>query len=158
MWMAIEIERKFLLKNRNWRKLAEKGTVYKQGYLTAPGGSSSIRVRSSDHCAWLNIKSATMGMTRTEFEYEIPFDDAEQILTNLCLKPVIHKTRYELRMGQHVWEIDEFHDDNDGLVVAEIELNSEQEEFDKPEWLGEEVTDDKRYYNVSLVNNPYKNW
>ena len=155
--MAVEIEHKFLLASNQWRELAFGSVIYKQGYLSSHP-TSSIRVRISDKKAWFNIKSATIGTQRQEFEYEIPLSDAQEILDTLCAKPIIEKTRHFVTMGTHIWEIDEFYGDNAGLVVAEIELSAEGEVFAKPDWLGVEVTQDLRYYNNNLARNPYKNW
>lgn len=155
--MAIEIERKFLVKNDNWKPGISHSTKIRQGYL-APLSKSSVRVRIEGDSANINIKSATLGIRRSEYEYTIPMSDALEMLDNLCDEAQINKTRHHLPADQHTWEIDEFYDDNEGLIVAEIELNSEQEDFIKPEWLGEEVTDDIRYYNVNLIKHPYKNW
>lgn len=155
--MATEIEHKFLLKNDNWREKVSYRAIYKQGYLTSQP-TSSIRVRISDKQAWLNIKSATIGTQRSEYEYEIPLCDAEEILENLCLKPVIEKIRYFIKHESHLWEIDEFAGENAGLIVAEIELNSQDEAFEKPDWLGKEVTQDVRYYNNNLAKFPYSQW
>ncbi len=155
--MAIEIERKFLLANENWRDFVSQSVIYKQGYLSSQP-TSSIRVRISDKHAWLNIKSATIGTQRAEYEYEIPLSDAQEILNTLCLKPVIEKTRHFVTHETHLWEIDEFEGENVGLIVAEIELNSVDEIFAKPEWLGEEVTHDIRYYNNNLAREPYSKW
>jgi adenylate cyclase len=155
--MAREIEHKFLLANEDWRKKVEKSVQYKQGYLSSQP-TSSIRVRISDHHAWLNIKSATIGTERLEYEYDIPLQDAEEIIAALCKKPLIEKTRHFIPIDDHLWEIDEFAGDNTGLVVAEIELAEKDQLFHKPQWLGEEVTHDLRYYNNNLAINPYKNW
>ena len=155
--MATEIERKFLLKNSDWRKSADNGTAYSQGYLVG-SKSSSVRIRTQGERAFLNIKSATIDVTRQEFEYEIPFSEATEMLETLCEKPLINKTRYHIKNGNHVWEIDVFSGDNDGLIVAEIELNDKDESFDKPAWLGDEVSSDERYYNVNLGKHPFKDW
>jgi len=155
--MALEIERKFLLKNDSWRESVSRSSVIRQGYL-APLDTSSVRVRLDGDKANINIKSATLGISRLEYEYEIPLTDAHEMLDSLCRKPQIHKTRHIVVVGSHVWEIDEFYDENKGLFVAEIELETEQEEFVKPEWLGEEVSSDPRYYNVNLIRQPYKGW
>ena len=155
--MAIEIEHKFLLASDNWREFVSHSVVYKQGYLSSQA-TSSIRVRISNQQAWLNIKSATIGTQRSEYEYEIPLSDAHEILDNLCLKPVIEKTRHFVKYENHLWEIDEFEGENAGLIVAEIELNSVDETFAKPEWLGAEVTQDMRYYNNNLARKPYCQW
>lgn len=155
--MAVEIEHKFLLANNGWRKDVQKTIKYKQGYLSSQP-TSSIRVRISDQHAWLNIKSATIGTSRLEFEYEIPLADAEIIINTLCGRPLIEKSRHFIRMDNFVWEIDEFEGENAGLIVAEIELAKQGENFPKPNWLGHEVTHDLRYYNNNLALNPYKNW
>ncbi|MBE0437722.1 MAG: CYTH domain-containing protein [Methylomicrobium sp.] len=155
--MAIEIEHKFLLLNDDWRKLVTKSTKYKQGYL-ASEKNASIRVRISDDEAWLNIKSATIGNFRHEYEYEIPYHDAEEIINNLCRKPLIEKTRHLIPIGPHIWEIDEFEGENQGLIVAEIELQETDQAFAKPEWIGQEVTHDLRYYNNNLSLKPFSKW
>jgi len=155
--MPTEIERKFLLKNSSWKKLADEGTQYSQGYIVG-SKHASVRVRIQGKRAYLNIKSATIDIVRQEFEYEIPFDEATEILETLCEKPLIDKVRYLIKHENHVWEIDVFSGDNDGLIVAEIELKNKDEKFIKPDWLGEEVSDDKRYYNVCLVKHPFKDW
>jgi adenylate cyclase len=155
--VATEIERKFLVKDDSWRQAAKDGVRLRQGYL-AGGEASSIRVRSGGGVAHLNIKSATLGVRRREYEYPIPLQDAEEMLDHLCRRPLIEKTRYHVQHAGHTWEVDVFEGDNAGLVVAEIELTSEDETFAKPTWAGEEVSHDPRYYNVSLVNQPYKEW
>ena len=155
--MALEVEHKFLLANDDWRDEVDHAVYYKQGYLSG-SPLSSVRVRISDTHAWLNIKSATIGTYRQEFEYEIPLADANAILDDLCHKPVIEKVRHFVSHQDHLWEIDEFKGDNAGLIVAEIELSQIGESFAKPHWIGAEVTDDLRYYNNNLTKNPYKNW
>ena len=155
--MAIEIEKKFLLLNDNWKALSNGGIVYKQGYLVG-SKQASVRVRLEGNKARLNIKSATLGIRRMEYEYEIPLSDANELLDNLCEKPIIEKTRHFVHYGEHEWEIDVFAGENEGLVVAEVELKDENEPFERPAWIGEEVSDDPRYYNVSLVKHPYRNW
>ncbi len=155
--MAIEVEHKFLLANSDWRKDIQKSIKYKQGYLSAQP-TSSIRIRTTDQHAWLNIKSATIGTSRLEFEYEIPLDDADIILNTLCGKPLVEKTRHLIPIGRFIWEIDEFEGDNLGLVIAEIELTKQGENFPKPSWLGSEVSGDLRYYNNNLAKKPYKYW
>ena len=129
----------------------------KQGYL-ATVDKASIRVRVADGRAHLNIKSATLGIRRSEYEYEIPLQDGEEMLTNLANGSVIDKVRYKVRCGDHLWELDVFHGDNAGLVVAEIELASEDEPFEMPEWAGDEVSGDARYYNSCLVKHPFCDW
>lgn len=155
--MAIEIERKFLLSDDNWRKVADAGTRFRQGYLIG-AERASVRVRIEGDRANLNIKSATLGIHRQEYEYPIPLDEAEELLDTLCEQPQIIKTRYLVPYGDHTWEIDVFDGDNAGLVVAEVELAAEDEVFARPPWIGEEVSGDTRYYNVCLVNHPYKDW
>ena len=160
--MATEIERKFLLANDRWREQADAGITVRQGYLTdSSSGSeqkSSIRIRIAGEQANLNIKSATLGITRQEYEYPIPLADAHALLDSLADGPLIEKTRYHVQHGAHTWEIDVFTGDNQGLVVAEIELGAEDEAYERPAWLGEEVSDDPRYYNVCLVKHPFKDW
>ena len=155
--MAIEIEHKFLLATNNWRAHVSHSTRYRQGYLSALA-TTSIRVRVSDERAWLNIKSAVIGSSRHEYEYNIPLADANELLSNLCRKPLIEKTRHFVNHDGHLWEIDEFSGDNAGLIVAEIELLAVGEHFSKPAWLGNEVTDDFSYYNNNLSQNPYSHW
>ena len=155
--MAVEIEHKFLLANNDWRQQVSYFVKYKQGYLSAVA-TSSIRVRISNDQAWLNIKSATIGTHRHEYEYEIPLSDAQEIITNLCSKPIIEKTRHIVINENNTWEIDEFEGDNSGLIVAEIELLEVGASFSIPAWLGEEVTSDLRYYNNNLASHPYSVW
>ncbi len=155
--MAIEIERKFLLANDAWRALVSKSIHYRQGYLNSDA-HSSVRVRISDDTAKINIKSATIGAQRQEYEYDIPAEDAHELLSTLCNKPLIEKIRHLVVIGQHTWEIDEFAGENQGLIVAEIELNQVDEYFDKPAWIGQEVTEDVRYYNNQLAKQPYTTW
>jgi len=155
--MAKEIEHKFLLKNNDWKTQISKSSTYKQGYMVSDE-TRSVRIRISDDTAWLNIKSATIGTFRQEFEYEIPLKDGIEILDTLCQRPMIEKTRHLVTYKQHTWEIDVFTGDNDELIVAEIELSEVGEHFEIPSWVGKEVTSDIRYYNNSLCKNPYKNW
>ncbi len=155
--MATEIERKFLLRDESWRDIANSGTRFRQGYLIG-AERASVRVRIEGEQANLNIKSATLGIHRQEFEYPIPLEEAEELLDTLCEQPQIIKTRYLVPYGEHTWEIDVFDGDNVGLVVAEVELAAEDEAFERPSWIGEEVSGDTRYYNVCLVKHPYKDW
>lgn len=155
-FMGKEIERKFLVKDSTYKKLCS-GKLYKQGYLFS-NPDKTVRVRLVDNKGFLTIKGKGNGLTRDEFEYEIPSADAEEILQKMCHKPFIEKTRYTYSYMGHTWEIDEFHGENEGLVVAEIELENEDENFEVPEWIGEEVTYDKKYFNSNLIKNPYKNW
>ena len=155
--MGIEIERKFLLRNEDWRKAVEHSVRLRQGYLSE-AAHCSVRVRTSSEHAWINIKSLTIGAKRQEFEYEIPLADAHQMLDTLSQKPLIEKIRHYVRFGGHSWEIDEFEGENAGLVVAEIELRMESEAYERPPWVGDEVTQESRYYNTNLAINPYSNW
>ncbi|MGY6629377.1 MAG: CYTH domain-containing protein [Wenzhouxiangella sp.] len=153
--MGKEIERKFLVAGDGWRSSRKRR--YRQAYLSTDK-HRTVRVRVVDEAAWLTIKGLTKGVTRAEFEYPIPLADAETLLAELCLQPVIDKTRYLVEQGKHTWEVDEFHGVNDGLVVAEIELASEDEAFEKPDWLGEEVSGDPRYFNANLIAHPFSEW
>lgn len=155
--MGKEIERKFLVTSEAWRTHAEAGVPFLQGYLCEPK-TASVRVRIEGPVARLNIKGATLGISRAEYEYAIPVQDADEILRTLCAGPLVEKTRYHVHHRDHLWEIDVFAGDNAGLIVAEIELRREDETFDKPDWLGAEVSHESRYYNVMLAQHPYKNW
>jgi adenylate cyclase len=154
----IEIERKFLVKNESFKAEAFTQNRITQGYLSSIP-ERTVRVRVKGDKAYLTIKGMTneTGMSRFEWEKEIPVDEAKSLLF-LCEKGVIDKTRYEVKINQHVYEVDAFHGENNGLIIAEIELDSETEAFEKPNWLGQEVTNDKRYYNSNLSLNPYSNW
>ena len=154
--MATEIERKFLVKDEQWRSLGV-GTVYRQGYLSTKK-SCSVRVRLVGNQGFLTIKGLTEGFSRTEFEYPIPAEDAQEMLDHLCDHPLIEKTRYKIEYAGLTWEIDEFAGDNQGLIVAEVELSDENYSLELPDWIGQEVSDDPRYYNVNLVQNPYSKW
>ena len=154
--MAFEIERKFLVINDSWRDRA-KGEVYRQGYVSI-NKKNVTRVRVVNDKGYLTVKGGDQGLKRLEFEYIIPFEDASEMLQKLCEKPLIEKIRYEVEINGLVWEIDEFKGDNSGLVVAELELLSENQEFEKPGWAGVEVTKDPRYLNVNLTRNPYGAW
>lgn len=154
--MGREIERKFLVRGNGWRGLVE-GSAYRQGYLSS-AKERIVRIRTINDRAFLTVKGPTTGATRAEYEYEIPLADGREILETLAEKPLIEKRRYRVPFGGLIWEIDEFAGDNAGLVVAEVELESEGQEFQKPEWLGEEVTADPRYFNASLIRHPYTRW
>jgi adenylate cyclase len=155
--MAVEIERKFLVNDDRWREQVFRHSKMRQGYLNDTK-QSSVRVRVAGDTAYLNIKSATLGIYRKEYEYSIPVGDANEILSELAQKPLIEKTRYYVKNAGHVWEVDVFEGDNAGLVVAEIELSGEDEVFERPSWAGAEVSADPRYYNVCLAKHPYKTW
>lgn len=154
--MGKEIERKFLVIGEAWRGLAQ-GTLYRQGYLNS-AKERTVRVRTVGDRAFLTIKGLTVGASRVEYEYEIPFEYGNFLLDNLAEKPIIEKKRYRIPQGKFVWEIDEFFGENQGLIVAEIELESEDEAFDRPEWAGQEVTGDPRYFNSNLIRHPYTRW
>lgn len=154
--MAKEIEHKFLVKGDAWRQLA-KGTHYRQGYLNSTK-ERTVRIRTIDDKAFMTVKGPTVGLTRMEFEYEIPHADCVTMLENLAEKPIIEKARYKIPQGDLTWEIDEFFGVNEGLIVAEIEVPDENTVFEKPEWVGEEVSDDPRYFNSSLVKHPFTTW
>lgn len=155
--MAIEIERKFTIKNNDWQSAVFKKEYYCQGYMVSTE-PASVRVRITGDQANLNIKSATLGIQRQEYEYPIPLADAKELLNDLCTKPLIEKTRHFVVVDGKTWEIDVFHGDNDGLIVAEIELEHTDEIFTLPSWADQDVSDDVRYYNVKLVAHPFKNW
>jgi adenylate cyclase len=154
----VEIERKFLVTSNAFKDEAFAQNRIKQGYLNSVP-QRTVRVRIKGNKGFLTIKgiSNEAGMSRFEWEKEIPVDEAEKLLV-LCETGVIDKTRFEVKTGKHVVEIDEFYGENEGLIMAEIELQSETESFEKPVWLGVEVTNDKRFYNSYLSNNPFKNW
>ncbi len=154
--MGKEIERKFLVKGEAWKALAA-GTVYRQGYLSTVK-ERTVRVRTVGEKGFLTIKGVTTGVTRAEFEYEVPAADANAMLDGLCEKPLVEKTRYRIPLDGYTWEVDEFHGDNDGLVVAEVELKSADEKPPLPEWVGEDVSSDPRYFNSNLVKKPFKTW
>jgi len=155
--MAQEIERKFRVRNDGWRAASDGGRRIRQGYLVAEK-ARSVRVRVAGDEAKLTIKGESRGAVRPEYEYAIPVADAEAMLDGLCLEPRIEKTRHLVEHVGWTWEVDEFHGENRGLVVAEVELDSDQDDPPRPDWLGEEVTDDPRYYNANLVGSPYSRW
>lgn len=154
--MATETERKFLVKGSDWRQAAAS-KVLKQGYI-ADDTRVAVRVRIAGDDAFLTIKGAKSGISRLEYEYAIPVTDAEEMLTRLCQRPIIEKTRYTLDHEGLEWIVDEFAGDNAGLLVAEVELEREDQPVPLPDWAGEEVTDDPRYLNVNLVKHPYRSW
>ncbi len=155
--MAKEIERKFLVSSDGWRSGAV-GKPYCQGYITTAKPGQSVRARIAGDQGYLTIKGPANGLSRAEFEYPIPVTDAREILETLCIQPLIEKVRYRLPIGELVWEIDEFKGENAGLVIAEVELTSESQSVDLPEWIGAEVSGQAKYYNASLVKNPYSKW
>ena len=155
--MGIEIERKFLVKNDSWRGSVECEWRILQGYL-ATTGTLTVRVRLKEDAAWLTLKGPPRGLVRSEFEYPIPAEDAEAMLRELAILPVIEKVRYRVPYSLHYWDLDVFTGDNAGLVLAEIELTREHEPFDLPGWAGVEVTGDPRYSNANLARRPFKDW
>ena len=159
--MGIEIERKFLMKNDDWKAHVTETHIIKQGYLQSgldKTQKSSVRIRISNKLANINVKSVELSAVRQEFEYEIPLHDAEQMLATLCGDVVIEKTRFYVPYESHLWEIDVFAGENKGLQMAEIELGSLDEHFERPDWLGPEVSHDERYYNIYLLKKPFKQW
>lgn len=154
--MAQEIERKFLVRRELWRP-AGRGVPYRQGYLSSVK-ERVVRVRIAGDEAFLTVKGETENLTRPEFEYPIPLADAAAMLDDLCERPLIEKTRHVEKVGDHTWEIDVFHGENDGLAMAEIELDCPDEPFRRPPWAGREVSGDPRYFNSSLSRQPFRNW
>ncbi|ACK69016.1 adenylate cyclase [Gloeothece citriformis PCC 7424] len=155
--MAIEIERKFLVKGDGWRSLGS-GIVYRQGYIGTQNPETTVRVRVIGEQGYLTLKGKTQGAVRAEFEYPIPVEDALEMLDTLCDRPLIEKTRYKIKQGELTWEVDEFIGDNQGLIIAEVELQQENQVIELPDWIAQEVTGDLRYYNVNLVKNPFLKW
>lgn len=153
--MGKEIERKFLVISDDWHN--DTGTRYRQGYLNREK-ERTVRVRVAGDKGYLTVKGITTGAVRSEFDYEIPISDAETMLEELCEHPLIEKVRYRVAFENVVFEIDAFFGDNQGLVIAELELEEENQPFPRPAWLGKEVTDDPRYFNSNLVRNPYSQW
>ena len=153
--MAKEIERKFLVDLSKLENLPE-GNVIRQGYIPAEG--ATVRVRTMNEKAFLTLKGKMSGITRSEFEYEIPLTDALAMLQELCSPPLIEKTRYLIPYAGHTWELDIFEGDNDGLIMAEVELSHEDEVIELPPWITKEVSNDRRYYNAALRLNPYCLW
>lgn len=154
--MGREIERKYLLANDGWRGLVQ-GVPIRQGYLSADK-DCTVRVRIAGDRAFLTVKGAAVGASRPEFEYPIPAEDARAILGNLAKRPLVEKIRHVIPYAGMTWEVDEFCGDNRGLILAEIELESEDQDFALPPWIGKEVTADPRYYNANLVRNPFTRW
>lgn len=154
--MATEIERKYLVRNDAWRE-GTRGILFRQGYLSAEP-DRTVRVRLEGDIGKLTIKGKTEGIRRSEYEYQIPLQEATELLNTLCLRPLIEKTRYRVEHAGLIWEIDEFYGANEGLVMAEVELESEETEISLPDWVGQEVSDNPRYYNANLVALPFKNW
>jgi len=157
--MSLEIERKFLLASNAWQDIADNGTVYEQGYVATAIPGQTVRVRIAGTSGFLTLKSPSKGLSRAEWEYEIPVTDAHDLLETLCKASRIRKTRYLVPASNGLtWEIDVFERENSGLVLAEIELPSEDQEIEFPDWIGAEVSDDPRYFNANLVEHPYSAW
>ena len=154
--MAKEIERKFLVRGNTWRG-QDGGKRYRQGYLSIVK-ERTVRVRTTGDKGFITIKGMSVGATRSEYEYEIPLADANEMLDRLCERPLIEKTRYRVSHEDLVWEIDEFEGDNRGLIIAEAELKDETQSVTLPGWIGQGVTDDPRYFNANLVANPFSKW
>ncbi len=156
--MAQEIERKFLVTSDAYKQQAKKATRITQGYISSVP-ERTVRVRIKGDKGFITIKGIgnESGASRFEWEKEIPVEEVKELL-KICEPGIIDKTRYIVEVGNHIFEVDEFYGDNEGLVVAEVELKEENEEFEKPEWLGKEVTGDVRYFNSMLMKNPFKNW
>ena len=154
--MALEIERKFLVIDDSWKSQVVRSHVLKQGYLASSPGPT-VRIRTSDESAFLTIKGKTIGISRVEFEYEVPMEEALDLL-KLSTNTPIEKTRHIIKADGHVWEIDVFEGANQGLVLAEVELRSEDEQVILPSWIGSEVSHDPRYFNSYLSENPFSNW
>ena len=154
--MPTEIERKFLVRGDRWRALGS-GTAYRQGYLSTEI-DRTVRVRTIADRGYLTIKGRSVGAARPEYEYEIPLEEANEMLDKLCKRPLIEKSRYKIEHRGFTWEVDDFAGENKGLVIAEIELSDEQQQFDLPDWIGEEVTGDPRYLNANLIRHPFSRW
>ncbi len=154
--MGLEIERKFLVNKNLWIPLNE-GVLYRQGYIYTYNGNT-VRVRVAENQGYLTLKGRTKGSARSEFEYVIPLEEAREMLDLLCDRPLIEKIRYKEKIGELTWEIDEFLGENKGLILAEVELESEDQKVTLPRWIGQEVTQHARYYNSNLAKNPYSQW
>jgi adenylate cyclase len=154
--MALEIERKFLVVGDAWRSLAT-GILYRQGYVLL-GVGKTVRVRVAGSTGYLTIKGPSVNLARAEFEYEIPLDDAMTLLDTLCEQPLIEKMRYKIPYAGMTWEVDEFAGENQGLIVAEVELATADQAIALPPWVGTDVSDDPRYFNAYLVQHPYRQW
>jgi CYTH domain-containing protein len=154
--MPTEIERKFLVKSEEWRTLGT-GTIYRQGYIATKKGTT-VRVRLAGNQGYITIKGTSKGISRAEYEYPIPTEDAQEMLDNLCEPPLIEKTRYKIEIAGLIWEVDEFAGKNQGLIVAEVELTDANQTIEMPDWIGQEVSDDARYYNANLAQHPYSEW
>ena len=162
--MATEIERKFLVKPEEWQQFRQNSdptllssTLYRQGYIFS-SVNKTVRIRIAGDRGFITIKGPTVGYSRSEFEYSIPLADAEVMLNQLCELPLIEKTRHKVAWDNLIWEVDEFAGDNQGLMVAEVELSDTNQAITLPDWAGEEVSDDPRYFNASLAKHPFTRW
>jgi adenylate cyclase len=154
--MGREVERKYLVKGEAWRR-AGHGVRHRQGYLSTDP-DRSVRVRVAGNEAFITVKGKSKGAARDEYEYTIPIGDAKKMLRTLCVKPLIEKTRYVIKDGERKWEIDKFARENKGLVIAELETDDDSRQIEKPDWVGDEVTGDPRYFNLNLVRHPFSEW
>ena len=154
--MATEIERKFLVNGNRWRTLGT-GIVYCQGYISTTNGAT-VRVRIVGERGYLTIKGLTVGTSRPEFEYPIPIEDAQEMLNTLCDRPLIEKIRFTIEQADLIWEVDEFLGENQGLIIAEVELTDENQVIELPDWIGVEVSNDTRYFNANLAKHPFNKW
>ncbi|MBE2246628.1 MAG: CYTH domain-containing protein [Candidatus Competibacteraceae bacterium] len=155
--MGIEIERKYLVDKLIWRNMHKgSGELLRQGYIYADA-NKTIRIRATSNKGFITIKGKTAGLSRPEYEYEIPVDEANELLSHFC-HSTISKIRYVLYDKGRAWEVDEFLDENEGLIVAEVELDDEKEIVERPDWIDREVTGEEKYYNAVLIHQPYKNW
>jgi len=156
--MKTEIERKFLVVGDGWRTAAGAGERYEQGYISCDPEKITVRVRLAEKKGFLTLKGPSEGISRSEMEYEIPGDEARYMLEHFCGERIVSKTRCCLEINGLQWEIDEFSDANQGLILAELELETEDQPFEKPDWLGVEVSHDPRYFNAELSQNPFSEW
>lgn len=155
--MAREIERKFLVDQNLWRP-TDQGILYRQGYIQTSTAGKTVRIRVQGQEGRITVKGPTIGLSRAEFEYPIPLADALEMLDTICDHPLVEKRRHRIPFGDLLWEVDVFLGENQGLVTAEVELESEDQRFERPEWLGLEVSQDYRYSNSQLARNPYRSW
>lgn len=156
--MKTEIERKFLVVGDAWRAVAGVGELYEQGYISSGPEKITVRVRRAGDRGFLTLKGPTEGISRSEMEYEIPAEEADFMLRNFCGNRIVSKTRYLLEINGLTWEVDEFSGKNSGLILAEIELETEDQPFEKPSWMSKEVSFDPRYFNAALARNPFSDW
>ncbi|PIE46324.1 MAG: adenylate cyclase [Gammaproteobacteria bacterium] len=156
--MSVEIERKYLIKNNKWKKHVREDQHITQGYIKTADATVRIRCYKDDRTAEIAVKGKRNGISRLEFEYEIPYADAREMQDKLCQKRLIEKTRHLIEYQGMLWELDEFHGDNEGLFVAEIELTDENQAFELPDWVGKDVSYDSKYRNSQLCAKPYKEW